>query len=249
MTTDSEGPRPPVRSAASADNFARDRAYNPAPEFLPPKPVRRRLAVFGGSFNPVHNGHLFLAGHIVRAGLADEVLFVPTGIPPHKTSEDLAAGEHRYSLLRAALLPYREFSVSDIEVQRQDRPSYTIETMETLRLAFPEDDLIFLMGLDCLLELHTWHRATQLVNDYAFLVYPRPGFIPPKLVTLADSFGTRNAQKLLRAVIDAPLLPLKASEIRAFCAAGKTLAGLVPDPVRTYIIKNRLYGARGTTTE
>ena len=213
----------------------------PAPEMLPAKPGRSRLAVFGGTFNPVHNGHLALAGHIIRAGLADEVLFVPSGIPPHKTCADLAPGAERLAMLEAAVMPFPQFGVSDIELQRADVPSYTISTLDMLRAAYSEKEIVFLMGMDCLAELHTWHRAQELASQFNFIVYPRPGVEPIKLPELGDRFGNRNANKLATAVIDAPLFPVSATEVRAFCAAGKTLAGLVPEAVIGYIAEHKMY--------
>jgi len=216
---------------------------HPAHEFLPTKPVRSRLAVFGGTFNPVHTGHLFLAGEVIRRGLVDEVLFVPAGIPPHKTLVDLAPAPDRFELLKLALAPYPEFSLSDIELTRTDSPSYTLDTMETMRAAFPENDLFFLLGMDCLYELHTWYRATELVSQFQFIVYPRPGVVAPKYLALADYFGNRNARNLVAAMLDeVPLLPVESSSIRQLCATGGNLAGLVPDTVLAYLQKQGLYG-------
>lgn len=214
----------------------------PTPEFLPPRPGRARVAVFGGSFNPVHNGHLFLAGEILRRGLAAEVLFIPAGIPPHKPCTGLAPVEHRLAMLQAALAPYPAFSFSDIEARKTDQPSYTIQTLETLTLAYPENDLFFVMGMDCLTELHTWHKAQDLVNAFQFLIYPRSGFAMPKLPALTDQFGPKGAVKLRNAVVDdLPLLPVSASGVRAACAAGRSLAGLVPETVAGYIRTHHLF--------
>ena len=218
----------------------------PAPEMLPAKPVRTRLAIFGGSFNPVHNGHLSLAGHIIREGLADEVLFVPSGIPPHKPCEGLVPGADRLAMLTEAVKLFPQFSVSDIELLRPDVPSYTISTLDMLRAAYPEKEIYFLMGMDCLAELHTWHRAPELVSQFNFIIYPRPGVAQVKLPELGDLFGGRNANKLTAAVIDAPLLPVAATAIRALCATGKPLAGLVPEGVIRYIEEHKLYGAAAT---
>jgi nicotinate-nucleotide adenylyltransferase len=215
----------------------------PAPDMLPPKPGRTRLAVFGGSFNPVHNGHLFLAGEVIRRGLADEVIFVPAGIPPHKPCDGLLPGAVRLALLEEAVKPFPEFSVSDIELQQPDTPSYTITTLDMLRAAFPGREISFLMGMDCLAELHTWHRAEELAAQFSFLVYPRPDVAVPKAPELADRFGNRNALKLLAGVMDAPLLPISSSQIRTLCAEGKSLAGLVPADVIRLIGEQKLYAA------
>lgn len=213
------------------------------PEMLPPQPLRATLAVFGGTFNPIHNGHLALAGHILQAGYADEVLFVPSGVPPHKPADGLAPVEHRLALLRAALAPFPEFSVSDIEAREQEAPSYTINTLLTLHQAFPGQEIVFVMGMDCLHELDTWYRGPELVSQFRFLIYPRPGYVPPKTADLAEPFGNRNAVKLANSIIEAPLLPIAASDIRNWLAAGKNVAGLLPESVLAYIKENQLYGA------
>ena len=215
----------------------------PEPDRLPPKPQGLRLAVFGGSFDPVHNGHLLLAGHLLRHNLADEVLFIPSGRQPHKPEGAQVPAEQRLAMLKTALAPFPAFSVSDIEIAKMPEPAYTFDTLETLRLAFPEHQLIFLMGADCLAELHTWHRATELAAHHEFLVYPRPGYEPPSLAELVGHFGTKAGRKLRAAILnDAPVLPVSASEIRALCAQGKCLAGLLPEAVIAHIQQQELYG-------
>jgi len=212
-------------------------------ERLPPRPQRQRMAVFGGSFNPIHNGHLFLAGNLLRENLADEVLFIPAGQQPHKPAEALAPAEQRLAMLHAALDPFTAFGISDIEIRRAPEPAYTFDTMETLHMAFPEHDLIFVMGADCLAELHTWHRATELVTHQEFIIHPRPGVDLTSLATLVGRFGTLGGRKLRGAILrDPPLLPVSASQIRDLCAQGKSLAGLVPEAVIAFIQKQELYG-------
>lgn len=201
-----------------------------------------RLAVFGGSFDPVHNGHLLIAHSVVDAGTAGEVLFVPAGIPPHKQPRGLTPTEHRYAMLQAALAPHEAFSLSDIETRRTDGPSYTIETLATLGRAFPGTDLLFLMGMDSLAQLHTWYRATELVHRFEFLIYPRPDVAQPSFATLAGRFGHRAARKLIESVIPAPLVPIAATTIRARSRAGESIAELVPPPVAEYIRDLNLYG-------
>lgn len=219
------------------------------PEKLPPQERRPRLAVFGGSFNPVHLGHLHLAGAILRRGLAEEVLFIPAGVPPHKDPRGLAPGADRLAMLNTALAPWPGLAVSDIELQHPEKPSYTYETLQVLTRAFPEHDMLFMMGLDCLQELHTWHRASELVSQFNFLIVPRPGVAAPNFVALVEPFGQRNAHKLLNAVVDVPVLPIAASEIRQFNAQGKPLAGLVSNEVAAYIREHRLYLETPSTTE
>lgn len=205
------------------------------------------LAVFGGSFDPVHIGHLTLAAQVVEKGFADEVLFVPARRPPHKRDRVLASGEHRIEMLRLALEPFSAFSYSDIELQRTEGYSYTVDTLSVLSRFFPDHELRFLMGTDSLRDLHQWHRATELVQHFDFLVYPRPGVAAPSFAELSGQFGSRNARKLRAAVLeDVELLPVSASAIRQRCREGLPIDELCPEAVAHYIYAHALYEARIT---
>jgi len=200
--------------------------------------------VFGGSFDPVHNGHLFIAGEILRRGAADEVLFVPAAVPPHKTDRELAGPEDRYAMLEAAIAPFQGLSLSDIEIRRTDGPSYTIETLTALQAVFPESELRFVMGTDSLAELHTWREALELASRYEFIIFPRPGAPAPAYAVLAGYFGWKTARKLLDSILPAREMPVSSTEVRECCRRGKSLAGLAPECVAKYIRSKGLYGGR-----
>ena len=209
------------------------------------------MAVFGGSFDPVHNGHLFMAAEILRQTEATEVLFVPALVPPHKHEGQLSPAESRLGMLQLAIEPFAEFSVSDIELgsTANDSP-YTIDTLTTLRTAFPEHRLRFVMGMDSLAALHAWYRATELASQFDFTVYPRPGVATPSFAALTAHFGGRNARKLLDSVLVAPSIPFSATEIRERLAQGGAgAAGMLPDSVLNYIRANGLYGTGKTTDD
>jgi nicotinate-nucleotide adenylyltransferase len=207
----------------------------------PEQPRTPRIAVFGGSFDPVHSGHLLVAGAILRQNLADEVLFVPAKRPPHKLDRILSPAKHRLAMLEAAITEYPQFSMSDIELQREDGPSYTIDTLETLKRIYNDSELIFVMCMDSLAEIHTWYRATELVNRHEFLVYPRPGVEPPTRLHLNNQFGAHNAAKLLNCIIRTTGIAVSSTDIRQAASTGRCLAGLVPAAVARYIEDNRLY--------
>ncbi len=229
------------RSTAGNDP---DRRGPEAHDSAPGLPLARPpcLAVFGGSFDPVHNGHLGLAQAVAEAGLADEVLFVPARRPPHKAGRSLADGHHRLAMLRLAIEPFPAFSVSDIELERSEGFSYTFDTLSVLRRVFPEHDLFFLMGVDSLRDLHTWHRAGELVQHFDFIVYPRPGVSCPSLAELTDRFGARMGRKLLASFrAELPQFPFSASDVRRACAQGADLTPFCPEPVCRYILEHRLY--------
>lgn len=201
-----------------------------------------RLAVFGGSFDPVHNAHLQLAQTLIDADYSDEILFVPCRRPPHKDSRSMADGNHRLNMLKLAIEPYPEFAVSDIEMMRTEGYSYTFDTMSVLKEVFTEHHLFFLMGSDSLAHLHEWHRAPELVSRFDFLIYPRPKAPCPSLAQLAGRFGMRQAKKLIGSLVEGiPEYDLSATEVRIRAAAGEEIASMCPAAVSEYIRANKLY--------
>jgi nicotinate-nucleotide adenylyltransferase len=212
---------------------------------MPGSPLRAPvLVVFGGSFDPVHNGHLNLARTILDRHLGDEILFVPAGRPPHKAGQELTPGEDRLEMLRLAVEDKPRFSTSDIELTREDGFTYTIDTLTVLAQVFPDHELAFLLGTDSLCDLHKWHRAPELVAHHRLLIYPRPGVRLPAYVELTGRFGTRNAKKLLDSVLEGfPEFDLSATRIRDLLAARRRIEGLCPEAVERYIYGRGLYGA------
>jgi len=207
-------------------------------------PISRnsRLAVFGGSFDPVHNGHIALAQALVDRGDVVEVLFVPCRRPPHKSTVKLTDGEQRMEMLKLATEPFAAMSVADIELMRVEGHSYTFDTMNMLKQVFPEHELLFLMGMDSLASLHQWHRAPELVERFSILIHPRPGISCPSFAELRGHFGMRNARKLQESVlIDLDLHDISASTIRQTVAKGGDISALCSGAVVEYIAENKLY--------
>ena len=213
----------------------------PDTSHLPGKPSRKpTMAVFGGTFDPLHNAHLFIAGEIIRRQLAEEVLFVPARQPPHKTGVQLTPAELRLEMLQNTLQNYPRFGVSDIEIGKEET-SYTYHTLEMLSAAYPEHDITFVMGSDSLQELHEWYEATELVNRYHVLVYPRPGITMPAYSRLAHHFGYKNARKLQDSIMQTHGMAISATEIRQLASQNASLAGLVPETVQAFISDHNLY--------
>lgn len=199
-----------------------------------------RLLVFGGSFNPVHNGHLRLARKTLRHRCGDAVLFVPAKSPPHKTLQQLAPETDRLAMLTLAISKFPKAYVSDLEFHRPG-PSYTIDTLEALQAELPGVQLVFIMGMDSLIHLHTWHRARELVENWQLLVYPRPAIPPPTKKHLSAFFGKIAAARLLASVQELPLFDISSSLIRQNLASGKSAGNLLPPAVRGYILDKGLY--------
>jgi nicotinate-nucleotide adenylyltransferase len=200
------------------------------------KPDMRRLC-FGGSFNPIHHGHLICARSVAETARFDRVVLMPSAQPPHKQGPGnfaLAAPQHRLEMCRLAATADPDlFEVDDTELHRPGN-SYTFDTVQQLK-SRGQTDVTWLIGADMLLYLPNWHRAEELVREAQFLVMARPGwtFDWPQL---PESF-----RHLQEHVIVAPLLEISATNIRRRVALGLSVAYFVPDSVSDYIVANRLY--------
>jgi len=212
-----------------------------------------RVAVFGGSFNPVHYGHLLLADEVLEALALDQVLFVPAASPPHKDPSRLAAAADRCEMVRLAVAEHPRFVVSDVELRRPG-PSYTVDTLQAL--AGRGDDLYLVVGSEMFLDLLAWRQPARLARLARLVVVPREG-------TAFDPTGA-VAQKVLREigveggfveaargeepeqgviVAHATSLPISASDLRRRVREGRSLAFRVPPAVAAYIRTHGLYRA------
>lgn len=186
-----------------------------------------RIGILGGTFNPVHIGHLILAEEIREKLRLDRIVFVPTFIPPHKQSNNIAPAADRFSMIRAAIRSNAYFDVSDMEIRRRGA-SYTIDTLREFKKRYPRDDMYFITGSDLLNYLDKWKDLKNVIALVKFVVATRPGYpledIPSYIKTVA-----------IRAV------DVSAYEIRQCVKKGRSFRYLVPDPVFAYITKKRLY--------
>jgi len=195
-----------------------------------------RTAVFGGSFNPIHYGHLLLADEVVEALSLDRVLFVPAAAPPHKPAAQLAPAPDRYAMVELAVAGHRKFVVSDIELRRSG-PSYTVDTLEALGLPRPE--LFLIMGSETFLDLLSW-RAPQRVAQLAQLaVVPRLGSVFDPESSAVRKVVHEIGQEPV--VVHATSLPISASDLRRRARDGRSLAYRLPPAVAFYIQAKRLY--------
>jgi len=197
-----------------------------------------RTAVFGGSFNPVHYGHLLLADEVLDALGLDRVLFVPAAQPPHKPNAQLAPAQDRHAMVQLAIAGHPKFAVSDLELRRPG-PSYTVDTLDALRI--PREELFLIVGSETFLDLLTWRTPRRVAELAQIIVVPRAG----------SAFDPESAavRKVVHEIRDEPLivrassLPISASDLRRRVREGRSVAYRLPEAVAAYIQAKRLYRA------
>lgn len=214
-----------------------------------------KTGLMGGSFDPVHAGHLRAAEEISEKLALDEVVFIPTLESPHKNSETMAAPSHRLNMLTLSAEGNSRFRVSDMELRREP-PSYTIDTLKLLNESNPQNRYYFIMGCELFAEIETWKDSAELFSCSNFVVLRRPGYdfassaspIPLALENDfrysysdrgMDVFAHKSSNELL--FVDIAGIRVSSTEVRELARHGSSLRYLVPREVQEYIAKNDLY--------
>lgn len=197
----------------------------------------KKYGIFGGSFNPIHYGHLMICEYIKEEMGLDNVIFIPTGNPPHKDLE--LSAEDRYEMVRLAISPNPDFEISDIETTRVKK-SYTVDTIRELKKIYKEEKLYFLIGLDSLFQLKTWMKIGDLSQEIEFVVALRPGYLDREEINkeidfLRENFGTKIN------LINTPLYEISSTDLRDRIREGKSLRYLIPKKVLDYIEESGFY--------
>jgi nicotinate-nucleotide adenylyltransferase len=186
-----------------------------------------RKLCFGGSFNPIHHGHLICARYVAEHAGFDRIILIPSGQPPHKTElTSMAAASHRLAMCQAAIADDSLFEVDQIEINRPGA-SYTVDTARQLR-SLGWSEIVWLIGADTVPFLPTWHQSAALMAEVKFIAMTRPG----SNLDSQASFQT----------VAAPLIDISSSDIRRRLAAGQSIDYLTPPAVIEYIRKHDLYG-------
>lgn len=196
------------------------------------------VGILGGTFDPIHLGHLAAAeGALHLAGL-DRVLFMPNRQPPHKPSRSVTAAEHRAAMVRAAIADNPRFGFSDLELARTG-PSYSIDTVRALQAQQPDWQIALIIGMDSLVEIHTWYDYRTLLGLTDFVVVSRPGYCADR----RDAALAALDPELVRRIrfCEIPGVDVAATELRDLASQGYPLRYLVPDAVADYIQEHRLY--------
>jgi len=196
------------------------------------------IGVLGGTFDPVHNGHLIVAEEVKARLNLVAVIFVPAGQPWLKADRPISPAEHRLQMLRLALTDEPYFKLSTVEIERAG-PSYTVDTITELRDKLSsEDEAFFILGWENLAELPQWREPSRLIKMCCLVAVPRPGSPRPNLKTLEVSIPGLSQRVML---LDKPKIDISASDIRERVAQGLSVRHLVPEPVNRYIKEHKLY--------
>jgi nicotinate-nucleotide adenylyltransferase len=203
-----------------------------------------RYGIFGGAFDPIHLGHLLLAESCLRQLDLDRIVFVPTGISPHRSGKGTyhASGEDRFNMIESAIIGCEEFMVSRCEIDRQE-PSYTVETLRYFKKTFTlvEPELFLLMGADMFNDLPNWRNADEICRLAMPLVAYRPNSPLPYFEALNSFLSQECLEKIRNNIIQMPQIELSSTYIRNRIAEGKSVRFQVPRNVEAYIKSHRLY--------
>jgi nicotinate-nucleotide adenylyltransferase len=200
------------------------------------------LGIMGGTFDPIHLGHLVTAEEARQQFKLDHVIFMPSGFPPHKEQRLLTAREHRYFMTMLAVVDNPYFTVSRLEIDRGE-PSYTIDTVRRFFELYRHNlNLYFITGADAILNITAWKDHGELLETCSFIAASRPGYSFNKLKTILGP----NFQKVMKHIhlLEIPAMAISSTYIRQRVGQGRTVKYLTPEPVEQYIYKNHLYISR-----
>jgi len=220
----------------------------------------KRIGIFGGTFDPIHFGHLRAALEVHEGFALDEILFIPAALPPHKTPAEITDAARRLEMVIRAIDDHLGFRVSDIELKRRG-PSYTIDTVRRLRQALhPSGDLYLIVGLDAFLEIHTWKSYRELLAETAFIVIARPLSDAHRLSSRRDALEAYLRERISKDyrfskpracftgkdgrpihLLDVTALDISSTRIRRLVKNGRSIRYLVPESVREFIHNEGLY--------
>jgi nicotinate-nucleotide adenylyltransferase len=199
-----------------------------------------RIGIFGGTFDPVHLGHLITAEQCREQARLDQVWFIPSAQPPHKQDRPVTPFDHRLEMLQLAIAGNPSFRASTVERELEGL-SYTVRTLHELHRRDPGNELLLIMGSDCVPDLPGWREPAGIVAQAALLVVARPNFPLWSEAQLREALRLPAVANLLMQVVQVPLVDLSSRELRRRAAEGQSIRYLVPRAVECYIQQHALY--------
>jgi nicotinate-nucleotide adenylyltransferase len=199
-----------------------------------------RIGVFGGTFDPVHQGHLILAEQCREQGRLDQVWFIPSARPPHKRENQLTPFARRVEMLALAIAGQPAFRIDELE-NEQAGPNYTVRTLEEIHRRHPDSEFALIIGSDCLPDLPHWYEPQRLVSLATLLIAARPGFPVGTPEQLRNALGLPETAALRWQTVEMPFIAIASRDLRRRAAEGRSLRYLVPRPVEVYIETHHLY--------
>jgi nicotinate-nucleotide adenylyltransferase len=203
-----------------------------------------RLGVFGGTFDPVHLGHLILAEQCREQARLDQVLLIPAARPPHKLQRELTRFEQRVEMLTLAISGHAAFRIDELERERSG-PSYTYQTLEELRAKYGGAELFLIVGGDTIGELHLWYQPRRILELATLLVVPRPGSPSVDGSELRAKLSLPMEAPCRVETVRMPLIDIASTDIRERLGQGRTVRYMIPRAVEAYIADKGLYGRQG----
>jgi len=198
------------------------------------------IGIFGGTFDPPHNGHINLAKAIIEDTDINEIIFILSAAPPHKPGLPISSFQDRMNMLRLAIDGINFFSASDIEYKRLPKPSYMFHTMLELESLYDQDNLVLIIGEDSLDQLHLWHKGKEIAEKWKILTYPRKGE-NVTFESLSKNWSSEMVGKLLKTMVPMVVFPISATNIRERIISKESIKNLVKPEVLNYINENNLY--------
>lgn len=213
-----------------------------------------RIGIFGGTFNPIHSGHVKAALEVQRNFMLDKVLLIPSYIPPHKGAPDMVSPSDRLQMVKLAVEPYPQFIPSPVEIDARGK-SYSILTLATLKKQYPDALMFFILGIDAFLEIDTWWDYEKVLEQCHFIVISRPGYdlgdakkilggkLAERMIQVCDplEFGDEMWFGSRIFILPIPALDVSSKDIRRKIKKGESIDGLVAESVEEYIRINKLY--------
>ena len=198
----------------------------------------RRKAIFGGTFDPIHIGHLHVAYEALDKLKLDSVIFVPSGNPPHKNKQNITDAEARYNIVNIAIKDENRFMISDYELKKKGM-SYTYETIEYFKNKEKDTQWFFISGIDCLMEIETWKNVDKILNNISFVAFSRIGYNINDVKKYKNYLEKKYCANII--LLDIPIINISSTYIREKVKYGQEVKHLIPHKVYNYIKDKRLY--------